>query len=138
MPRAGWLGQGRLAWGADNQLWAYAGGVWMPGEDPARDIVHERIAWLLDGDFRQGHESSIKELICAQVPYLRCDPVPDIINFRNGLLHWHGGDELAEPNANVPCTVQLAVNWNPAATCPAFDDFLARALRRGTWAGCGT
>ena len=52
---ASWvLGQGRLAWGADNQLWAYDDGVWVPGEDPARDIVHERIARLLGRRFPPG------------------------------------------------------------------------------------
>ncbi len=129
---ASWvLSQGRLAWGADNQFWAFDHGVWMPGEDPARDIVHQRIAWLLGRQYRQAHESNTKEMIRAQVEYLACDPVPDIINFRDGLLPWRAGDGLIPHNANVPSTVQLAVRWNPAAVCPEFDKFLAGALEPG-------
>lgn len=129
---ANWvLGQGALMWGADNQLWAYEHGVWMPGEEPDNDLVHQRCAWLLHRDYRGGHETNIKEMIRARVRYLPCGPVPDVINFRNGLLHWSAGDQLAPFHPDVLSTVQLAVNWNPAAVCPAFDAFLASALPEG-------
>ena len=125
------MGRGPLRYGADHQLWAYQGGVWVPGEDPARDLVHQRIAYLLGRDFRQAHESNTKEMIRAYVPYMDCGPVPEIINFRDGLLHWRQGDKLHPHDPAVLSTVQLAVNWNPAAQCPLFDRFLAGVLAPG-------
>jgi putative DNA primase/helicase len=128
---ASWvMGQGPLRYGIDNQLWAYDHGVWLPGEDPAADIVHARITSLLGNKYRQGHGTNIKDMIRAQVGVLHCDPVPELINFRNGLLSWREG-ELRPHSPDVLSTVQLTVNWNPAAVCPEFDKFLASALVPG-------
>jgi P4 family phage/plasmid primase-like protien len=129
---ARWVtGQGPLLWGADNQFWAYQHGVWVPGEDPAGDLVHQRIAWLLGSQYRQAHESNTKEMIRAQVGPLACLPVPEAINFRDGLLAWQQGDQLYAHSPDVLSTVQLAVDWKPDAACPAFDRFLASALAPG-------
>ena len=125
------ISQGPLRYGVDNQLWAYRNGVWVPGEDPADDIVHARIASLLGNQFRQAHGTNIREMLRAVVGTIRCDPWPDLVNFRNGLLRWREGDRLEPHDPDVLSTVQLAVNWNPAATCPAFDPFLAGVLASG-------
>jgi P4 family phage/plasmid primase-like protien len=128
------ISQGPLAYGTDNQLWAYRHGVWLPGENPGDDIVHKRIAALLGEGFRQAHGSNIKEVIRAHVRGLACDPVPEVINFRNGLLPWQRPVLPSQPlphDPDVPSTVQMTVNWNPAAVCPRFDAFLASALDPG-------
>jgi P4 family phage/plasmid primase-like protien len=129
---ARWVtGQGPLRWGIDNQLWAYRNGVWVPGEDPGDDIVHARIVALLGDQFRHAHGTNIREVIRAQAGTIHCDPRPDLINFRNGLLPWQKGDDLKPHDPDVLSTVQLAVNWNPQASCPAFDRFLAGVLAPG-------
>jgi P4 family phage/plasmid primase-like protien len=128
------MSQGPLAYGTDNQLWAYQHGVWRPGESPGDDIVHKRIAVLLGEGFRQAHGTNIKEVIRAQVGPLRCEPVPDLINFRNGLLPWQQPAWPPQPlphDPDVLSTVQMSVDWNPAAVCPRFDAFLASALAPG-------
>jgi P4 family phage/plasmid primase-like protien len=128
------LDLGPLRYGIDNQLWAYERGVWVPGEDPGNDIVHARITWLLGNQFRQAHGTNIKEMIRARVGPLRCGPVPGLINFRNGLLAWQDGSLPPHPHPHSPdvlSTIQLSVDWNPEAKCPAFDAFLAGVLAPG-------
>jgi putative DNA primase/helicase len=126
------LDLGPLRYGIDNQLWAYERGVWVPGEDPGNDIVHARITWLLGNQFRQAHGTNIKEMIRARVGPLRCGPVPGLINFRNGLLAWQDESLPLPPHSpDVLSTIQLSVNWNPEARCPAFDAFLAGVLAPG-------
>jgi P4 family phage/plasmid primase-like protien len=125
------MDQGPLRYGIDNKLWAYQHGVWVPGETPLNDIVLHRITALLGDKYRQGHGANIKDMIRAQVGALRCDPVPGVINFRNGLLHWRESGEPLPHDPGVLSTVQLTVNWNPGAVCPAFDAFLAQVLMPG-------
>jgi hypothetical protein len=125
------MDQGPLLYGIDNKLWAYQGGVWVPGETPLNDIVLQRITALLGDKYRQGHGANIKDMIRAQAGPLRCDPVPEVINFRDGLLRWRETDATAPHDPGVLSTVQLTVNWNPGAACPAFDHFLAQVLMPG-------
>jgi P4 family phage/plasmid primase-like protien len=125
------LGQGPLMWGADNKLWAYEHGTWVPGEEKEHDVVHARVHRLLGERYRGAHETNIREVIRARAGYLRCEAVPDVINFRNGLLRWREGDQLRPHDPAVLTTAQMAVKWNPVATCPRFDAFLAEVLMPG-------
>jgi P4 family phage/plasmid primase-like protien len=129
---AGWvLGQGPLLYGIDHQFWAYTDGVWVPGEVKAADIVHQRATRLLGRDYRQAHESNTKEVIRGMVGALACDPVPELINFRDGLLRWRSSDVLEQHHPAVLSTVQLAVKWNRQAGCSRFDRFLGEVLAPG-------
>lgn len=116
--------QGPLRWGRDGQLWAHLGGVWVPGEDE----VHRRVAYLLGNLYRRGHEDNIRELLRAVIGRIDCIPVPDVINFRNGLLYWREGDGLRPHDPGVLSTVQLPVDWKPGAGCPRFMQFLGEVL----------
>jgi P4 family phage/plasmid primase-like protien len=125
------IDQGPLLNGIDNKLWAYQDGVWVLGETPLNDIVLQRIAALLGDKYRKGHGTNIKDMIHARVGPLRCDPVPDLINFTDGLLHWRESNEISAHDPAVLSTAQLAVRWNPEAKCPAFDHFLSQVLMPG-------
>ena len=61
---------------------------------------------------------------------LDLEPVTAVINTPSGLLHWRapGGPVLMDHDPGVPSTVQLPVEWDPDATCPAFDAFLAASV----------
>jgi len=118
--------QGPLRYGADGQFWAHLAGVWVPGEDE----VHRRVAYLLANRYRREHEANIRELLRAGVGRIGCGPVPDVINFRNGLLYWReGGSGVLRPHdPGVLSTVQLSADWNPDAACPRFSAFLRGVL----------
>lgn len=114
---------GPLACGADHRMWRYDGGVWQAD----KNVVRNRCARLLDDKFRIGHAGNAEHVVRSRVPTINCDPVPQYINFGNGLLDWHTG-QLHPHNPDVLSTVQLGVDYQPDATCPAFDAFLAQVV----------
>lgn len=117
------VGVGPLAVGGDDLLWSYAGGVW----SPARHVARDRAAKLMGELFRNSHARNAETLIRAYAPRIACEPIGELVNFRNGLLDWRSG-ELRSHTPDVLSTVQLPVNYNPDATCPAFDRFLAEVV----------
>jgi hypothetical protein len=60
-------------------------------------------------------------------PILTLDPPKDIINLPNRLLEWETGT-LRPHDPEVLSTIRVPVRWNPDATCPAIDRFLAEVL----------
>lgn len=111
---------GPLAYGRDHQFWSYRNGVWRC--DP--EVVEARGARLLQGRFRPSHIAAASGFVRHQVPRLDFDPIPQIMNFRNGLLDWRTG-ELSEHSPSVRTTIQFPHDWLPSETCPQFDAFLA-------------
>jgi putative DNA primase/helicase len=58
---------------------------------------------------------------------ISCDPVSEVINFHNGLYYWQD-DAMRAHRPEVMSTVQLSVDYDPDATCPAFERFLAEVV----------
>jgi hypothetical protein len=114
---------GPLAYGVDNIMWSYRDGVWRP--DPR--VVAHRATTLLGDRYRRSHSVNAEDIIRAQTPKITCDPVSEVINFRNGLYLWQA-DLLRDHTPDMLTTVQLSVDWNPDATCPAFDKFLGEVV----------
>lgn len=114
---------GPLARGADHRMWRYEGGVW----SAEKTVVRDRCARLLGDLFRTAHVSNVEHMVSSRVPVIHCDPVPRYINFGNGLLDWDTG-RLHPHDPDVLTTVQLAVDYQPEATCPAFNEFLAQVV----------
>jgi putative DNA primase/helicase len=114
---------GPLAEGVDDIMWSYSGGVWSPD----RHVVRERAARLLGQQYRRGHGVNAEDVVRARAPRITCDPVAEVINFRNGLYLWQA-DQLRDHDPAVLSTVQLTVDWDPDATCPAFDRWLAQVV----------
>lgn len=117
------LAHGELAVGRDDILWAYQDGTWQPH----RHVIRNRLTRLLGDRYRRSHAAHVEDMIRADVPTITGDPVGQWVNFRNGLLDWATG-ELTEHTPDVLSTVQLAIDWEPEATCPRFDQFLAEVL----------
>lgn len=55
-------------------------------------------------------------------------PHPHVLNFRNGMLDWETGGFADWHDPNWFSTVQLGVDWNPAATCPRYDRWIKQVL----------
>jgi P4 family phage/plasmid primase-like protien len=117
------MADGPLAEGTDDVLWAYEHGVWKQ----ARHVVRNRCVFKLGERFRAGHVVSVEPVVRTWVPQITCEPISELINFRNGALVWRTG-ELVPHSHEVLTTVQLAVDHVPGAVCPAFDEFLAQVL----------
>lgn len=117
------LSLGPLRTGVDHVMWSYAGGVW--GSE--KKVVEQRLARLLGQRFRSSYTGTVEAMVRAYVDTITCDPVPELINFGNGLLDWRTG-ELRPHSPEVPTTVQLAVDYDPDAQCPAFEEFVAQVV----------
>ena len=108
-------------------FWRYSAGVWVP----SKHEIQDRCAVVLGSRFRVNHVTTVIPVIAQQCVALdniiTCDPVPDYINVRNGMLHWSTG-HLYGHDPSFRSTVQLPVEWDPAAICPAFDQFAKEVM----------
>jgi P4 family phage/plasmid primase-like protien len=114
---------GPLAVGGDDIMWSYQDGVWSAN----RHVVRNRLTRLLGDRYRRAYANHIEDMVRAECPIIYCDPIPELINFRNGLLDWRTGT-LHPHSPEVLSTVQLSVEWTPEASCPRFDAFLAEVV----------
>lgn len=118
---------GPLAWGRDEAFWSYRNGVWV--SDPK--AVRSRMRVLLGDRYRGAHAATVADFLETECIdrdlVIQGDPVPRWINFRNGLLDWQTGDMHAH-TPEVLTTIQLPLDYDPEATCPTFDTFLAEVM----------
>jgi P4 family phage/plasmid primase-like protien len=107
-------------------FWVYGGGVWRPDQGE----VGRRIVDALGERYRPSHARAVREVLAARLERILPAPVGRYLNFRNGMLRWDaaGGPALVEHHPEFMSTVQLPLDWNPDATCRAFDDFVAAAI----------
>jgi P4 family phage/plasmid primase-like protien len=117
------MDMGPLAFGREGLFYSYTDGVWRM--DPK--VVRRRCAERLGNLFRPSHATTTEEFTSYRVPEIHCEPVKEIINFRNGVLDWATG-ELRPHSPDYMSTVQMGTYWNPDADCPMFDAFLAQSM----------
>lgn len=114
---------------AGGQLFAFEAGVYRSNGD---ERIAKRVKRLLDlgGDSAQWSSHRAREV----AEYIRVDalalwerPKPDTLNLANGLLDL--STCMLRPHAPEHLSpVQLPVSFDPAATCPQWDAFIARVL----------
>jgi putative DNA primase/helicase len=111
--------------GVDERFYVYDGGVWVPN----KGLIEAEIGRLLGNRYRNAHTRNAMDLIrySPATPRITCDPVGRFINVANGMVDWERGT-LVPHSPDHRSTVQLPVEYDPTATCPAFDDFLAEVL----------
>jgi P4 family phage/plasmid primase-like protien len=104
-----------------SQLWVYRNGVYLPYGEAT---LHADAQQLLGNERRVDRINEALSYV-AVATRLEDEIPPDCqyINLRNGRLDWALG-ELQPHTPAVFTTVQLPVEYDPAATCPAFDEYL--------------
>ena len=109
----------------DERFYVYEGGVWQPNGGR----IETEIGWLLGNRYRNAHARNAMDLIrySPRTTRITCGPVPEFVNVTNGLVDWSDGT-LHPHSPDHLSTVQLPVAYDPSATCPAFDRFLAEVL----------
>jgi P4 family phage/plasmid primase-like protien len=112
-----------IGFGRDRDFWSYADGVWRPNHD----VVEDRCVRLLGDRFRPAHVKAVSPIVRVHAQPISGDPIPEWINFRNGMLDWQT-EELLDHDPAYGSTVQLGTEWQPEAECPTFDRFLADVL----------
>jgi P4 family phage/plasmid primase-like protien len=104
-----------------SQLWVYRNGVYLScGEATLRTEAQA----LLGNERRETRvEETLRYVEVATRLEEEGPPDCQYINLRNGRLDWATG-ELQPHTPAVFTTVQLPIEYDPAATCPAFDHYL--------------
>jgi putative DNA primase/helicase len=119
--RADVIELGPIGTGPGQTVWHYSQGVWLPG---GGDEIRRRCRKLLGQRWRRSHVEGIVSDIAANKPLITDAQPTEWINTATGLLDWRTS-ELLPHSADVPSTYQLACQWNPNATCPTVDAWLA-------------
>jgi len=116
---------GNLATGVDGLVWVYEGGVWLPRDDE----VERRIVRALGDRYRSSQLGTIRSMILKgrEIPKIYSVPTPSYINLSAGMLNWVTG-ELVNHDPAFLSTVQLPIEYDEAATCPAFDAWVAEVV----------
>lgn len=123
--------RGHFALGPDGSVWTYVDGVYV--DDP--HALVSITAGLLGDRWREMHHRNVVTLLAAA---LRAEglelgdwPIDRLVNVTNGMLDPITGD-LHPHDPKHLSYAQLPVVWDPDATCPKFDAWLAE--RCGTQA----
>lgn len=115
-----------LAIGPDGEIWHYAGGIYKP--DPLE--LRRRLAFHLGDKYRPAHLAAVEQFVTAlpEVPALSSG-VPDerYINIRSGIYDWRAR-KLLPHDPELGSITQLPIDYDPAATCPEFDRYLADVI----------
>lgn len=113
---------GPLSVGEDKQIWFYEAGVWSRG---GRSEIIRRLNELLGERARPAHIQNVIQFFEARHATLSGIGPKEFINCKNGMLDWKSGF-LSPHQPSYGSTYQLDVDWNPNATCPTVDAFLAQ------------
>jgi len=111
---------------SDGHLYSYADGVFSRNA-PA---VVERLAAEILGEAYRDNRRNETEAWLRATTYTDPDLVnrhAGLVNVANGMLDWRSG-ELRPHDPKHLSTIQIPVMFDPAATCPATDDFLLTTL----------
>lgn len=112
-----------LANGADGSFWAHDDGIWTPQPH----VVADSLTLSLGDSYKPWMVREVSDHLASRIPQMVVEPTPEVINFRNGMLFWQE-NELRDWDPIIHSTIQLPHNYNPAAECPTFDQFLEESL----------
>lgn len=117
---------GPIAWGRDSGFWSYQDGVWRSD----RKVVIYRLTRLLRDRYTAAHRKNVEEWLTTNTEELQGLPHENYINFKNGMLDWKAepAPKLIPHDPIYYSTVQMGCDWDPNATCPTFDAWLADIL----------
>lgn len=113
----------RLKKGYD-QLWFYKDGVYQAN---AESILRKRAVEILGEEYRPGRVEAACRYILDILPEEEVIIQKEIINLKNGRLHWRTG-ELFPHDPDIFEVSQLPVEYKSAAVCKVFDKYLESTL----------
>jgi putative DNA primase/helicase len=114
----------RILVGHDGRLYRYDGGVYRADGDRfarvrSREVLGER--------WRRRHVDEVVSWLHSEHPAIGEHPAAGLLNVRNGLVNLRTL-ELRPHSPEVTSTIQLPVEWDPEARCPAVERFLGEVL----------
>jgi P4 family phage/plasmid primase-like protien len=117
---------GPMAVDPAGSFWTYDRGVYQY----APLVVQKRLYHMLGDRYTVNLLANVKSAVQATAPLLDLTqaPNPGVMNFINGTLEWRQGDDLVPHSPRNLTTTQFPYAYDPAATCPKFDHWLATML----------
>ncbi|MDU0367668.1 phage/plasmid primase, P4 family [Microbacterium sp. KSW4-17] len=117
-----------LAIGPDGDIWLYEGGVFRP----APGEVTRRMVTRLGDRYRNSQVKSVEDVLNAfGLPVLDDGPKPGEwhpwINLQNGMYNWQT-KTLHPHDPSYRSTIQLPIEFDAAATCPAYTKWLNEVI----------
>lgn len=113
-----------LIMGVDERIWRYEEGRYLPDDDaPVRRAVQ-----VLRNQYRKDSGPLVRDMVVhgPGFPRLTDDPPdPSWINLRNGMYEWRSR-QLLPHSPSYRSMVQLPLIYDPEATCPTFETWLAQ------------
>ena len=110
------------------RLYIFAGGAY---RDDGEDRLRARMTQLLGDTWKKAMADEVLAYLRASSPRLWEKPPVDRVNCASGIIDLSTGQLLAhDPGFLSP--VQIAAAFDPSATCPAIDAFLAEVLPEDT------
>jgi putative DNA primase/helicase len=106
------------------RLWFYESGVWKPSGDS--ELVR-RVQLATGKRFRRDQVQQAKCLLEAREPRIDGLGPRHLINVKNGMLNWQTL-QLLPHDPKYYSTYQLTVDWNPEATCPTINEWMAETF----------
>ncbi len=113
-----------IAAAASGKLYTYRGGAYRP--DGEHDL-RERITAELGDEWRRSRSDETVAFLRDSAPRLWATPPRDRINVANGILDLKPR-RLDPHTSDFLSPVQISAAYDPDATCPAIDRFLAGVL----------
>ena len=113
-----------IATAASSQLHVYRRGAYRP--DGERDL-RERITAILGDEWKRNRADEAVGFLRDSAPRLWAEPPRDKINVANGILDL-GSGQLEPHHPDFLSPIQIAAVFDPEATCPEIDRFLASVL----------
>jgi hypothetical protein len=110
--------------GAGRHLYWYRDGVF---RDSGKEQIEKATRRALGDRYKRRHAEELVAWFRAEQQQIPNDPSGDLLNARNGMLDWRTGDLHAHSPEHLSIT-QIPVAWDPDATCPTVDEFLAQVL----------
>jgi P4 family phage/plasmid primase-like protien len=118
-----------LATDGHGNLFFYENGVYQEkGEDIVRDLYVETLRFnkIID-DYKNHTANEVVSLALRSRPTLADKPPLDRINLLNGIYDVKEG-KLVDHNSDQLSSIQIPINYDKDATCPAWDSFLHSML----------
>lgn len=110
----------------DGSLWTYDPSTGLYCDD--EHAVVKAVRDLLGERYRGLHARTVTEMLVADLAAegrrLRADPLGRLLPVRNGMLDVSTG-ELLPFSPDHLAYAGLNVEWNPSATCPLYDEWIA-------------
>ena len=104
--------------------WYDAAGLWrLDGERVVRAVSYR---WLGNRG-RSNHVANALDMLHGRRPTISHLQAEHLLNVRNGMVDGRPG-ALGAPAPTHPATYQLQAAWQPAATCPTVDAWLAEVV----------